>query len=116
MSLFDWLLVGHLVGDYLFQNGWMATNKTKRLDALVVHSTVYTIAVFLTSLCSTPLNMEAVILVFSGHVICDQGAFIRWWTKHVQRPPVSEQKWLTIMADQSFHLIILGVAAWLIRG
>lgn len=39
MTLFECLLVGHLVGDYLLQNGWMAEGKTTRWVPLLVHTT-----------------------------------------------------------------------------
>lgn len=115
MSLFDWLLIGHFVGDYLFQTGWMAANKMKRWDALLVHSAVYTIAIYLFSLFSFKLTIGSVLFVFISHVVLDQGSIVRWWTKHIQAPPLSERKWLTIMADQSFHLIVLGIAVWLVH-
>lgn len=115
MNLFDWLLIGHFVGDYLFQTGWMATNKMKRIDALVVHSAVYTATVFLFSLFSVKLSVAAVLAIFFSHIAIDQGSFVRWWTTFVQHPPSSERKWLTIMADQSFHLIILVIAISLVH-
>lgn len=43
--LFAWLFVGHLAGDFLFQNRWMAEGKTTRWLPLLVHSFVYTTAV-----------------------------------------------------------------------
>ena len=43
------LLLGHLVGDYLLQNEWMAMNKSKNnmegLKAAVAHCLLYTLAV-----------------------------------------------------------------------
>jgi hypothetical protein len=45
------MLLGHLVGDYLLQNEWMAMNKSKNsmegLNAAVVHCLLYTFAVCL---------------------------------------------------------------------
>lgn len=110
MNQFDWLLIGHLVGDYLFQTGWMATNKMKRWSALLVHSAVYTIVIYGFGLLSGGLSPAAIALVFVSHVFIDKGFFVVTWTKYIQTPPPSEFKWLTIVADQTFHLIILGIA------
>lgn len=38
------LLAVHFVADFLLQSDWMATNKSKRWDALALHVTVYTAA------------------------------------------------------------------------
>ncbi len=49
--MFEKLLLGHLVGDYLFQNEWMALNKAKNTKtgwfAAVIHCLLYTFAVCL---------------------------------------------------------------------
>lgn len=116
MSLFDWLLIGHLVGDYLFQTGWMAAKKMKCWHALIIHAAVYTVVIYLFGLFSTGLSFIAIALIFISHVILDQGWLVRTWTKYIQTPPQSEVKWLTIMADQSFHLIMLALAVWMSHG
>lgn len=36
-----WLLTVHFVADFILQSDWMALNKSKRLDALLLHVTVY---------------------------------------------------------------------------
>jgi hypothetical protein len=38
------LLVAHFAGDFLLQSDWMATNKSKKWDALAIHVSVYTAA------------------------------------------------------------------------
>ena len=42
MTVIYVLLVAHFVGDFLCQTDWMATNKSKRWDALALHVLVYT--------------------------------------------------------------------------
>lgn len=48
-ELFVWMLLGHLVGDYILQNGWMALTKggkgLKADLACSVHVLLYTLAV-----------------------------------------------------------------------
>lgn len=45
MSVFDTLLLGHLIGDFLLQTSWMAENKAKHILPLLVHSLVYTVSI-----------------------------------------------------------------------
>ena len=60
------LLLGHLAGDYLFQNEWMAMNKSKNtwvgwISALV-HCIIYTLAVCLFMWDFQPIWMAVVFL------------------------------------------------------
>lgn len=41
-----YLLTAHLIADFFLQTDWMAVNKSKRMDALLAHVSVY--ALFLT--------------------------------------------------------------------
>lgn len=43
------LLVTHWVGDFLFQTTWMATSKSRRLDALTAHVLIYSLALSVTA-------------------------------------------------------------------
>lgn len=67
------MLLGHLAGDYLFQNEWMAMNKTKNtwigwLSASV-HCVIYTLAV-----CLFMWNFDPIwiIVVFLSHFPIDK--------------------------------------------
>lgn len=40
------LLTLHFIGDFLLQSDWMATNKSKRWDALALHVTCYVTPLF----------------------------------------------------------------------
>ena len=44
MNIFAWLFVGHMVGDWLLQNDWMARGKKTGMFALpgLVHYSIYT--------------------------------------------------------------------------
>ena len=50
MSLFDSLLVAHLVGDWLLQTEWQALNKTKNWRAMWAHVAVYHILILNTDI------------------------------------------------------------------
>ena len=43
MTMFSWLLLGHLLGDWLLQNDWMAQGKRQGFFTLagLIHFTIY---------------------------------------------------------------------------
>ncbi|MBM7579253.1 DUF3307 domain-containing protein [Jeotgalibacillus terrae] len=114
MTPFSFLFLSHLVGDYLFQTSWMAAHKKHDWAALLVHCSVYTLTVTAVAFFTFGgLSVIAVVFVFATHVIIDKYFIVQWWIKHVMKPPQSETKWLTIIADQTFHLIVLAIALFL---
>lgn len=108
MTLFDWLLVGHLVGDYLLQNRWMAIGKFNYWLPLLVHSTVYTITVTLLALLDGGLNWNAIALIFLAHVLLDRRGFVKFWTERITGS--ANVPWLIIMVDQAWHIVVLAIA------
>ncbi len=108
MSLFDVLLMGHLVGDFLFQTNWMARWKVTRWDALTVHAAVYTVCVVLAArLDGVTLGFFAVVLLMVSHAVLDQRRLVRWWARTVGGITRAEDQWLLIVIDQVGHLLIL---------
>lgn len=73
------LLFGHLVGDYLLQNRWMALNKGKNTPfsfaVCVLHCSIYTLAVAVFT-CWEPLWL---ILVFTSHFVIDKFSLGELW-------------------------------------
>lgn len=59
-----WMLTAHFVGDFLLQSDWMATNKSKRLDALAFHAGCY-------SVCFLPWGPWFAIATFGLHFAQD---------------------------------------------
>jgi len=111
MSPFDILLLGHLIGDYLFQTSWMAVNKAKKWTPLIIHSLIYTLAVGVVAwLGFGGLSVWGILLVLASHIFLDRRTFVAWWVRTIMRSTGKEAGWLSIMADQVFHLIILAVA------
>lgn len=105
-----WLILGHLAGDFLFQNSWMAYNKSHNFVALFTHSIVYTALVAIASLFFGGLHLLAYVLIFGVHLLVDQRNLLNWWIKNISR---SEEEWLLIVADQVFHLFTLVAALYL---
>jgi hypothetical protein len=69
-------IIGHIVGDYILQNNWMALNKKNSVMAALVHCIVYTVAICV-SIYQTLLQQSieriiiVAILVFLSHVVLD---------------------------------------------
>lgn len=116
MSLFDWLLVGHLVGDFLFQTDDMAREKIKSWTWLLRHVSLYMVwptavliaYTFLHDLAYWSLAL-AVIFLFGTHLVLDRRHFTAWWMGMVHIKP--DHPWLPIVVDQVFHLVTLAIVA-----
>ena len=113
MTLFNFLFLGHLVGDYLFQTRWMAMNKSTKWPPLIVHCLIYTAALILfSSFYGILLPLGAISLVFISHIFLDRRTFVVWWVRQIMGTPDAETSWLTIVCDQIFHLLIIGVVVY----
>jgi hypothetical protein len=113
-------LLLHLIGDYITQTDWMATEKTKSSLAAAVHAIVYSVPFLLLSPSSAAF---AVILV--SHFLIDRYRLARFvifsknwlntpslrWadcsdTGYSSDRPVWLAVWLMIIADNTMHLAI----------
>ena len=110
MTLFEWLLVGHLVGDYLLQNRWMAVKKGTQWLPLLTHAAVYTLTVYLLSILAGGISWSGIVLIFCAHVILDRREFVAFWTRYVTG---STAPWLAIMVDQTWHIVVLAIVVLL---
>lgn len=91
------LLLGHLVGDYLAQNSWMAFNKKNKdrngVYACVVHCCIYTEIVFLFLILSNPVLLVNIAvkkfilipcLIFLSHYLIDRYHVVEWWLDKIK--------------------------------
>jgi Protein of unknown function (DUF3307) len=121
-------VLAHLVGDYILQSHWMATEKTKRSLAAGVHAVTYTLPfLFLT------WNPWALAFICGTHFLIDRFRLARYvvWIKNGYafssiphglsiHPPTATgyrddvpawlSVWLLIIADNILHLICNGIA------
>lgn len=112
MSLFAYLVLGHLVGDYLLQNSWMAMNKANKWIPLLVHCLIYTLSIVVAMLFGDfTLSWIVIAIVFVSHVFLDKRFFVVWWVRTIMGVKNPEGNWLVIMVDQVFHLLVLGCIA-----
>lgn len=114
------LLLLHVVGDFILQSGWMALNKSKHWDPLVLHTSIY-------SLCFYPLGWRFVGITFLLHTLTDAitsritarlwfidlservKGTVKWPTFEFARVYPRKRYWffLTVGIDQFIHAITL---------
>lgn len=113
-------LLLHMIGDYILQTDWMATEKTKRNTAAAAHAVVYSLPFLLLSPSALAF---AVILV--SHYFIDRYRLARYvifaknwvtnrrlrWaecstTGYPNGMPAWLSVWLMIAADNTMHLSI----------
>jgi len=128
-------IVAHLIGDYVLQSDWMATEKTRKSIAATAHALCYSIPF---AVCRPSFEAWAFIVV--THFVIDRWRLARYvvWAKNWlapvgftsdrvpwiwQRPwrdcvgtgyppdrPVWLATWLLIIADNTMHLLCNGIA------
>lgn len=101
------VLVGHLVGDYLLQNDWMAAGKKKSSFICAVHVALYTLAVLVLSGEWSPVIATGVAV---PHFLIDRWGFIAWWMKFMRQPAFMEppmSPWSRIVVDNVWHIMCL---------
>ncbi|MGA9290739.1 MAG: DUF3307 domain-containing protein [Anaerobacillus sp.] len=110
MTPFDYLLLAHLIGDYLFQTKWMALHKHNQWLPLLTHVSIYTFMIGVTAwLAFGGLSFFQLSFVFVTHLILDRRTFVVWWTETVMQNADPGSRWLTVVVDQVFHLIVIGI-------
>jgi len=111
-----------MVGDYLIQNHWMASQKTSQWLPAVAHGVTYAIP-FIFIVPSWP----ALLIIAGTHIVIDRYRLARhvvWFknqlapkdfrpltpalktTGYAESTPVWLSTWLMIIADNTLHLII----------
>jgi hypothetical protein len=112
MNTFDWLVVGHLVGDWLLQNDWMAMHKRQRLGTLagIVHYAIYTLTITGSLWLSNArgknlrLYLGAGVIVFVTHWLIDGTDCVQWWMRLYRQ---SDLDVIYLMVDQVLHVVVL---------
>jgi hypothetical protein len=113
-------IIGHLVGDYLLQNDWMALNKKKQDPygsfACVVHCGIWSMCVLCFSgwLHSVHLFLVCLFLMVP-HFIQDHTQIVKFWMIRVNRQPKFAEPplapWSLIVVDNVWHIVTLW-AVW----
>lgn len=116
MSLFDWLLVAHLVGDFMIQTDSMANHKVEDWPWMLRHVGSYMVIVSGVLLAYSlahhlPLWQIVLALLFlaATHVLLDRRGFTSRWMRLVGMSP--DHPWLNVVIDQVFHILTLALVA-----
>lgn len=130
------ILIAHLFGDYIFQNDWMAQNKTSNLGIAWLHGLTYTliyIVMFAIIGMSFSLTRGLIVVFIIGgtHIVIDRWRLVKqiiWlingfsypWAEakanngYSKNTPVWMSTWLMIIVDNSVHLLINTVSIYLL--
>lgn len=114
MTLFEWLLVSHLAGDWLLQTEWQAQNKATSWRAMLTHIVIYhaVMLVALIALVGADEPRIYVVIVFLAitHLFMDRqwpvARLMSFLRLSVERTP---ERWFSIAIDQVLHIILLAV-------
>jgi hypothetical protein len=120
-------IVLHLVGDYVLQSDWMANEKTKKSLAAFAHAASYTLPFLLLT-----RSLLALAVIGGTHFVIDRWRLARYvvWAKNFFAPkgfwpppwkdctgtgyppdrPAWLAVWLLIIADNTMHLVLNGLA------
>jgi len=102
------LLVGHLVGDILFQNRYLAKIKRKSVWGMILHCAIYAFVVWL----FTMWHPILILIVGLSHYLIDRfslGKIIWPILIDMGNPENTDPHpmWLGLVCDQSLHLLAL---------
>jgi hypothetical protein len=139
MDFFAKLILGHLVGDYVFQNTWMAMNKSGSSFKCFIHCLIYTASVCLIMF---DFRISWIVLVFLSHYFIDRYSLADKWlyffksrslkdflANGEKNIPEGDNKWkwnyyglragftsfVYIATDNTFHLLLMYYGYLLLR-
>lgn len=111
-------LIGHLVGDYLFQNDWMALNKKSFYGGpnCLIHALIWTISVmFFAGWFSLSDNgVCAFLVLLVTHFYQDRTNIIAWWMDFIGQKQFRTglcAPWSMIVVDNVWHIVTIW-AVW----
>ena len=109
----------HLAGDYLFQNDWMATEKTKSNTVAFIHATIYSLPFYIL----IPSFYWLIVIV--SHYFIDRYRLAQYWIRLVNlkwdgdnfgygdEKPKWMSVWLMIIIDNTWHILFNSLAIFL---
>jgi len=118
VEVFLYLLIAHLIGDWIIQTYWMAIEKSKHLLPLLAHVFTYHIFTFGALYLAGVDLIQAIwatLFLAVTHAILDNRRFEIWWILRIKKFKDREiPTWLLLGVDQSFHLVLLFVVSHLV--
>jgi hypothetical protein len=121
-TVFLILLTSHLLGDWVAQSDWQATNKTRSWAALAAHVAGYHLVMGLLLLLPVlrdgwPAGKALAVLAVSAatHALIDRRWPVRALLRVAGSPGFATVEWGVIAVDQALHLSILAMLTVLLR-
>ncbi len=117
MNAFSWLLVGHMVGDWLLQSDWMAREKKQNFfsKAGISHFILYTAVVMMMIwlFCGSGKSLVFYLgvgsVIFVSHWLIDATTIVERWMQFYGQD--SNRDFMRIIVDQTMHLLVLAFLA-----
>ena len=101
-------IIGHLVGDYLLQNDWMASGKKRSSIICLIHCCIWTGAVMWFAGWS---GNAAALVLLTTHFIQDRTNIIKFWMTDINRQPKFYEPpmapWSIIVVDNVWHIVAI---------
>lgn len=108
-------LLAHLIGDYVLQSKWMATNKSTQSFPAFIHVLFYTLP-----FCFLTTNVYALSLILGTHFLIDRFSIAKhicklrnyicpmrlWFDLKEDNTPAWISFWLMVIIDNTMHLVI----------
>ena len=94
-------IVAHVVGDWLFQNSWMARNKGRDMRVLIIHVLITGIPFIFIG-----LSVAQIILIALSHLLIDGYKLGKVWNRIFKQ---DDYLFVQIMSDQAFHLLSIAI-------
>lgn len=104
-------LVGHLVGDYLLQNDFLAMNKKRSSDVCFIHCTIWTVCVL--TFAGWWAQPFAALFLFACHFAQDRTGIIRWSMQKMGQEQFATgacSPWSIIVVDNVWHIVQIWIA------
>ena len=128
-ALFGVFMLSHLLGDFVLQTHWQATNKQHGMRgggptnrrALLMHGLVYTLAfvpalVWVADESGTLAAIGVGVAVWLPHMVVDDGNLVALWIRQVKHVHGEPSTVVRLGLDQSVHALTLALVAYLVTG
>lgn len=116
-NLLAFFLVGHLVGDYILQNDYLANGKKKSSFICALHCALWTASVLGFGQVWNVFTVGQIgwltLWLFGTHFVIDRWGFITWWMNRVSGQAGFAKNlapWSIIVVDNVFHIVTLYLA------
>lgn len=109
-------IVGHLVGDFILQDDFLASGKKRSSWICAAHCAIWTASVLAFSGWFIGRNCILIaVILFSTHFVQDRTNIVLWWMRlkwkdqtKFSNPPLGP--WSVIVIDNIFHILTI----WLV--